>query len=48
MAGSHGTKAVIAALLANMGIAIMKFVAYIFTGSGRHARREHPLGGRLR
>jgi cation diffusion facilitator family transporter len=34
MAGSHGTKAVIAALLANLGIAIMKFVAYIFTGSG--------------
>jgi cation diffusion facilitator family transporter len=34
MAGTHGTKAVIAALLANLGIAVMKFVAYIFTGSG--------------
>jgi cation diffusion facilitator family transporter len=34
MAGTHGTKAVIAALLANAGIAVMKFVAYIFTGSG--------------
>jgi cation diffusion facilitator family transporter len=34
MAGSHGTRAVIAAFLANAGIAVMKFVAYVFTGSG--------------
>ncbi|MGH9119034.1 MAG: cation diffusion facilitator family transporter [Acidimicrobiales bacterium] len=34
MAGTHGTKAIIAAFLANFGIAIMKFVAYVFTGSG--------------
>jgi cation diffusion facilitator family transporter len=34
MAGTHGTRAIIAAFLANLGIAIMKFVAYVFTGSG--------------
>ncbi|WP_026820708.1 cation diffusion facilitator family transporter [Arthrobacter castelli] len=33
MAGSGGTKAVIAALLANMTIALFKFIAYILTGS---------------
>jgi cation diffusion facilitator family transporter len=36
MAGgsAHGTKAVIAALLANAGIAVAKFIAYLLTGSG--------------
>ncbi len=33
MAGSHGTKAIIAAFFANLGLAIAKFVAYVFTGS---------------
>jgi cation diffusion facilitator family transporter len=34
MAGSgHGTKAVLAALIANAGIAVAKFVAWAFTGS---------------
>ena len=32
--GGHGTKAVVAALLANAGIAVAKFVGYIITGSG--------------
>jgi cation diffusion facilitator family transporter len=31
--GGHGTKAVIAALLANLGIAIAKFVGFVITGS---------------
>jgi len=31
--GGHGTKAVIAALLANAGIAVAKFVGFIITGS---------------
>ena len=31
--GAHGTKAVIAALLANMGIAVAKFVGFALTGS---------------
>ncbi|SFL66085.1 cation diffusion facilitator family transporter [Geodermatophilus ruber] len=31
--GGHGTKAIIAALLANLGIAIAKFVAYVVTGA---------------
>jgi cation diffusion facilitator family transporter len=35
MAGEgHGTKAVIAAFFANLGIAVMKFVGFAFTGSG--------------
>jgi cation diffusion facilitator family transporter len=35
MAGAgHGTKAVVAALLANLGIAVAKFVAFLLTGSG--------------
>ena len=35
MAGDgHGTKAVIAAFFANLGIAIMKFIGFAFTGSG--------------
>lgn len=35
MAGEgHGTKAVIAAFFANLGIAIMKFIGFAFTGSG--------------
>jgi cation diffusion facilitator family transporter len=33
MAGTHGTKAIIAAFFANLGLSIAKFVAYIFTGS---------------
>jgi cation diffusion facilitator family transporter len=32
MAGNHGTKAVVAALLANSGIAVIKFVAFFLTG----------------
>jgi cation diffusion facilitator family transporter len=32
--GTHGTKAVIAALLANAGIAVAKFVGFVITGSG--------------
>jgi cation diffusion facilitator family transporter len=32
--GEHGAKAVIAAFFANLGIAIMKFVGFAFTGSG--------------
>lgn len=31
--GGHGTNAVIAALLANMGIAVAKFVGFVITGS---------------
>jgi cation diffusion facilitator family transporter len=31
--GGHGTKAIIAALLANIGIAISKFVAFLVTGA---------------
>jgi cation diffusion facilitator family transporter len=31
--GGHGTRAVIAALLANMGIAVAKFVGFVITGS---------------
>jgi cation diffusion facilitator family transporter len=31
---AHGTKAVIAAFFANLGIAIMKFIGFAFTGSG--------------
>ena len=33
MSASGGTKAVIAALLANAGIAVTKFVAFLFSGS---------------
>jgi cation diffusion facilitator family transporter len=32
--GGHGTKAVVAALLANAGIALAKFVGFLITGSG--------------
>jgi cation diffusion facilitator family transporter len=32
--GGHGTKAVIAALIANAGIAVAKFVGFLITGSG--------------
>jgi cation diffusion facilitator family transporter len=31
--GGHGTKAIVAALLANLGIAIAKFVAFLVTGA---------------
>ena len=31
--GGHGTKAVVAALLANLGIAVAKFVGFVITGS---------------
>ncbi len=31
--GSHGVKAILAAFFANLGIAISKFVAFVFTGS---------------
>ena len=33
MSASGGTKAIVAALLANLGIAITKFIAYVFSGS---------------
>ena len=33
-ADEHSTTAVVAAFLANLGIAIMKFVGFAFTGSG--------------
>lgn len=32
-AGGHDTKAVVAALLANLGIAVAKFVGYLVTGA---------------
>jgi cation diffusion facilitator family transporter len=32
--GGHGTKAVVAALIANAGIAVAKFVGFVITGSG--------------
>jgi cation diffusion facilitator family transporter len=32
--GGHGTRAVVAALLANAGIAVAKFVGFLITGSG--------------
>ncbi len=32
--GEHGTKAIVAAFFANLGIAIMKFIGFVFTGSG--------------
>jgi Co/Zn/Cd efflux system component len=32
-AGGHGTKAVVVALLANLGIAVAKFVGYLVTGA---------------
>src|SRR5262245_6106633 len=32
-AESHGTRAIVAALFANIGIAITKFIAYLLTGS---------------
>jgi cation diffusion facilitator family transporter len=32
--GQHGSKAIIAAFFANLGIAIMKFIGYVITGSG--------------
>jgi cation diffusion facilitator family transporter len=32
--GGHGTRAVIAALLANVGIAIAKFIGFLLTGAG--------------
>ena len=34
MSDEHGAKAVLAAFFANLGIAIMKFVGFAFTGSG--------------
>ncbi|HEY6627605.1 MAG TPA: cation transporter, partial [Acidimicrobiia bacterium] len=33
MSASGGTRAIIAALLANAGIALAKFIAYVVTGS---------------
>ena len=57
--GGHGTRAVIAALLANAGIAIAKFVGFALTGatSMPHRSRTYratfgpvhspPSGGRL-
>ena len=33
-AGGHGTKAVVAALLANAGIAVAEFVGFLLTSSG--------------
>ena len=42
-----GTRAIIAALLANLGIAVTKFVAFLLTGVVVDARRVDPLGRRL-
>jgi len=44
MAIEVAAKAIVAALLANLGIAITKFVAYIFSGSASMlAKSEHSL-----
>ena len=44
MATEGSTKAIIAALLANLGIAITKFVAYLFSGSASMlAESVHPV-----
>ncbi|MGH9186389.1 MAG: cation diffusion facilitator family transporter [Acidimicrobiales bacterium] len=32
--GTHGTRAIVAAFFANLGIAVSKFVGFVFTGSG--------------
>lgn len=34
MSAGHGTRAIVAALLANLGIAVAKFVGFLVTGSG--------------
>src|SRR3954453_263974 len=44
--GEHGAKAVVAAFFANLGIAVMKFVGFAFTGSGAMlAEAGHSVGG---
>lgn len=44
MSASHGTKAIIAAMLANLGIAITKFIAWAFSGaSAMLAEGVHSL-----
>ena len=48
MSAEGGTKAILAALAANLGIAVTKFAAYAISGSTVDAGRVHPLGGRLR
>ena len=48
MTTEGGTKAIVAALAANLGIAVTKFVAFLLTGSQLDARRGDPLGRRLR
>ena len=48
MSTEGGTKAVVAALLANTGIAVTKFVAFAAHRRVLDARRGDPLGRRLR
>src|SRR3954453_9785380 len=46
MSEEHGAKAVVAAFFANLGIAVMKFVGFAFTGSGAMlAEAGHSVGG---
>ena len=45
---SGGGRAVLAALSANLGIAVIKFVAFAVTGAQLDAGRGRALGGRLR
>ena len=48
MSTEGGTKAIVAALAANLGIAVTKFVAFLLTGVQLDARRVGALGRRLR
>ena len=47
MSASGGNRAIVAALFANLGIAVTKFVAFLLTGVVVDARRVDPLGRRL-
>ena len=48
MSTEGSTKAIVAALAANLGIAVTKFVAFLLTGVQLDAGRGDPLGRRLR
>ena len=43
--GGHGTRAVIAALLANLGIAVAKFVGFALTGASSMLAEAFHSGG---